>query len=95
MAVPDVLLSGHHGEVERWRREQALERTRRAAGRTCSAATRVLIYSATDPPEPRPRACVRAAGQAPTSEREIPDMTVLDEIVADQIRTDLPRARIG
>jgi tRNA (guanine37-N1)-methyltransferase len=29
MRVPDVLLSGHHGEVERWRREQALERTRR------------------------------------------------------------------
>ena len=29
IAVPDVLLSGHHGEVERWRREQALERTRR------------------------------------------------------------------
>ena len=27
--VPDVLISGHHGEVERWRREQALERTRR------------------------------------------------------------------
>jgi tRNA (guanine37-N1)-methyltransferase len=29
MSVPDVLLSGHHGEVERWRREQAIERTRR------------------------------------------------------------------
>jgi len=29
MRVPDVLLSGHHGEVERWRRAQALERTRR------------------------------------------------------------------
>jgi tRNA (guanine37-N1)-methyltransferase len=29
MTVPDVLLSGHHGEVERWRREQAIERTRR------------------------------------------------------------------
>lgn len=29
MRVPDVLLSGHHGEVERWRREQAVERTRR------------------------------------------------------------------
>jgi tRNA (guanine37-N1)-methyltransferase len=28
--VPDVLLSGHHGEVARWRHEQALERTRRA-----------------------------------------------------------------
>ncbi len=30
MAVPDILLSGNHGSVERWRREQALERTRRA-----------------------------------------------------------------
>ncbi|MDQ3628917.1 MAG: tRNA (guanosine(37)-N1)-methyltransferase TrmD [Actinomycetota bacterium] len=27
--VPDVLLSGHHGNVERWRREQSLERTRK------------------------------------------------------------------
>jgi tRNA (guanine37-N1)-methyltransferase len=29
MRVPDVLVSGHHAEVARWRREQALERTRR------------------------------------------------------------------
>jgi tRNA (guanine37-N1)-methyltransferase len=28
MAVPEVLVSGHHGEIERWRREQALKRTR-------------------------------------------------------------------
>jgi tRNA (guanine37-N1)-methyltransferase len=28
MAVPDVLVSGDHGKVEQWRREQALERTR-------------------------------------------------------------------
>jgi tRNA (guanine37-N1)-methyltransferase len=28
-AVPDVLLSGHHAEIERWRRDQAMERTRR------------------------------------------------------------------
>ena len=28
MAVPDVLLSGHHGEIARWRREQAEARTR-------------------------------------------------------------------
>ena len=28
--VPEVLLSGHHGEVARWRHEQALARTRRA-----------------------------------------------------------------
>lgn len=27
-AVPDVLLSGHHAEIERWRREQAAQRTR-------------------------------------------------------------------
>jgi len=29
MGVPPVLLSGHHAEIEKWRREQALERTRR------------------------------------------------------------------
>jgi len=29
IAVPEVLLSGHHAEVERWRRGQALARTRR------------------------------------------------------------------
>jgi tRNA (guanine37-N1)-methyltransferase len=29
MAVPDVLLSGNHPEVERWRREAAREKTRR------------------------------------------------------------------
>lgn len=28
MAVPEVLLSGHHGNVAAWRREQALARTR-------------------------------------------------------------------
>lgn len=27
--VPDVLLSGHHAEIEKWKREQRLERTRR------------------------------------------------------------------
>ena len=27
-AVPEVLLSGHHGQIEAWRREQAVERTR-------------------------------------------------------------------
>ena len=29
MKVPDVLLSGDHARVEEWRRQQALERTRR------------------------------------------------------------------
>ncbi|HPZ53290.1 MAG TPA: tRNA (guanosine(37)-N1)-methyltransferase TrmD, partial [Clostridia bacterium] len=27
--VPDILLSGHHAEIEKWRREQSLERTKR------------------------------------------------------------------
>lgn len=31
-AVPDVLLSGHHEEIRRWRREQAMEKTRRNRG---------------------------------------------------------------
>ena len=29
MRVPDTLLSGNHAEIERWRREAALEKTRR------------------------------------------------------------------
>lgn len=29
MRVPEVLLSGHHAQIERWRREQALEKTAR------------------------------------------------------------------
>ncbi|MGH2659290.1 MAG: tRNA (guanosine(37)-N1)-methyltransferase TrmD, partial [Actinomycetota bacterium] len=29
MSVPDVLLSGNHAEVERWRREAAVKKTRR------------------------------------------------------------------
>jgi len=28
LTVPDVLLSGHHGNIEKWRREQAADRTR-------------------------------------------------------------------
>lgn len=32
MAVPDVLLSGDHGKIAQWRREQSLRRTREARG---------------------------------------------------------------
>ena len=28
MKVPDVLLNGNHAEIEKWRREKALEKTR-------------------------------------------------------------------
>jgi tRNA (guanine37-N1)-methyltransferase len=27
MKVPEVLLSGNHGEIERWRREQSVKKT--------------------------------------------------------------------
>ncbi|MFO7848654.1 MAG: tRNA (guanosine(37)-N1)-methyltransferase TrmD, partial [Spirochaetia bacterium] len=29
MTVPEVLLSGHHGEINRWRYEKRIEKTRR------------------------------------------------------------------
>ncbi len=29
MRVPEVLMSGHHGEIERWRRSEALKKTKR------------------------------------------------------------------
>ncbi|MBD0325431.1 MAG: tRNA (guanosine(37)-N1)-methyltransferase TrmD [Pyrinomonadaceae bacterium] len=29
MRVPEILLGGHHGQIERWRREQALKKTER------------------------------------------------------------------
>ena len=32
MKVPDVLLSGNHAEIEQWRRQQSLERTRERRG---------------------------------------------------------------
>jgi len=28
MKVPDILVSGHHAEIEKWRREQAKQRTK-------------------------------------------------------------------
>ena len=39
-AVPPVLLSGDHADIRRWRLAQAVERTRRCAGRTCSRSAR-------------------------------------------------------
>lgn len=33
MTVPDVLLSGDHREIDRWRQEQREERTKRLRGR--------------------------------------------------------------
>ncbi len=30
MKVPDILLSGHHAEIQKWRKEQSLERTKQS-----------------------------------------------------------------
>lgn len=40
MGVPPVLLSGHHARIEQWRREQALERTRRVRPDLLTAGAR-------------------------------------------------------
>ena len=37
LAVPPVLLSGHHAEIERWRRREALARTLRAPAGSAGA----------------------------------------------------------
>ncbi len=48
MAVPDVLLSGHHEEIRRWRLQQSLQRTRQRrpdllAGRTLTKEEAALL----------------------------------------------------
>ena len=40
LKVPDVLLSGHHAEIEAWRKEQALARTRARRGDLLGAEER-------------------------------------------------------
>ncbi|MSQ42316.1 MAG: tRNA (guanosine(37)-N1)-methyltransferase TrmD [Dehalococcoidia bacterium] len=55
-AVPDVLLSGHHAEIERWRRRQRLLRTRQRradllAGAALSAQERAWLDSLDVAPE--------------------------------------------
>ena len=53
-AVPDVLLSGHHAAIRRWRLQQALRRTRERRpdlllGRTLTAEEKVLLNEPTEP----------------------------------------------
>ena len=54
-AVPDVLLSGHHGAIARWRRDEALRRT---------ARTRPELLKRLSPEklDDRDRAVLREAG---------------------------------
>jgi len=59
--APDTLLSGHHGHIERWRREQRLALTQRyrpellqiarQAGKLSAADEAFLLDSTAQPPE--------------------------------------------
>lgn len=46
--VPEVLLSGHHGRIERWRREQSLRRTAARRPELIAAARQAGQLSAAD-----------------------------------------------
>jgi len=48
LAVPAVLLSGHHGEIARWRRERSLERTAQRRPDLIAAARAAGRLSRTD-----------------------------------------------
>ncbi len=60
--VPEVLLSGHHGAIARWRRDQALRRT---------AARRPDLLAALDPAglDARDRAVLAEEGWSPQGDR--------------------------
>lgn len=63
LAVPDVLLSGHHANIEKWRRRQALERTLRLRPDLLDAAPLTDADNAMLDE-------LRAAGQSPEPLRE-------------------------
>lgn len=48
MAVPEVLLSGHHAQIERWRRQQALAATQRRRPELIARARAAGLLSAED-----------------------------------------------
>jgi tRNA (guanine37-N1)-methyltransferase len=48
LAVPEVLMSGHHARIERWRRERSLERTARRRPDLLAAARAAGRLSAQD-----------------------------------------------
>jgi tRNA (guanine37-N1)-methyltransferase len=62
LRVPDVLLSGHHANVEKWRREQALCRTRE---RRPDLLTRMQVENSC--PEQLPEATTSASQPEPES----------------------------
>ncbi|HLV79506.1 MAG TPA: tRNA (guanosine(37)-N1)-methyltransferase TrmD [Chthonomonadaceae bacterium] len=69
-AVPDILLSGHHAQIERWRRWHQLRATQQRrpdllARRDLSPPDRKLLASEEPQAPPDPKAARRAAKAAP------------------------------
>ena len=88
MDVPDILTSGDHGEVARWRHDAATGETRERSATSSTPSTRrlpstsAMLYSAADA-RPRHFRCPPAATAAQMSQER--PVTVLDEIVKDQL----------
>ena len=95
MDVPAILTSGDHGAVARWRREQAIERTRlrRPTWRPATDGSRGRAILR----RRRPSASLPNAKPQPRLPRRVRNrpVTVLDEIVQDQLRSDLPVLATG
>jgi len=66
MAVPEILLSGHHGQIARWRAEQAQQRT---AERRPDLLTRDAESNSADRPEPTPARTKRSGDRRNRSRR--------------------------
>ena len=106
--VPPVLLSGHHGEIARWRAEQSRERTAAAAARP---AGRIVPLRAMRlrapccgiivglPAECRARSradrSARAIRSDTTDEGSESAMNTLDTLDAESLRSDVPDFRPG
>lgn len=65
--VPEVLLSGHHGRIEQWRRERMIEKTRRVRPELLAAAHAAGLVPELDPPKPRKRRRPKSAEAQPGS----------------------------
>jgi tRNA (guanine37-N1)-methyltransferase len=66
MAVPEILLSGHHGEIARWREAQAQERTAR---RRPDLLTRAAEQDSAARTEPTPARTTRGGARRNRSRR--------------------------
>nr|WP_239580049.1 tRNA (guanosine(37)-N1)-methyltransferase TrmD [Microlunatus panaciterrae] len=75
LQVPDILFSGHHGEIARWRREQAVEKTRARRPDLLPAELReIIVGEATSSDAGELLTLQLAAGAADTSSVTLDDV---------------------